>query len=159
VSQIPGMTVEELRGLVAGWRYWVQASGAPEGPQAAVVGLAVGDGLELVFDTLEETRKCRNLRIDPRVALVGWQGDVTLQVEGLADEPEGAERERVQDVYFRAFPDGGVRLSWPGITYFRVRPTWLRLSDFGVDPPAVVTWGPGPDGFVARTALGIEQGS
>ena len=29
-----------------------------------------------------------------------------------------------------AFPDGPERLAWPGITYLRVRPTWIRYSDF-----------------------------
>lgn len=148
------MTLDELRGVVSGWKYWVQASSAPEGPQAAVVGVAVGPGLELVFDTIEDTRKCRNLRADPRIALVGWQGELTLQLEGVADEPEGRERDRIQDVYFAAFPDGGVRLSWPGITYVRVRPTWLRLSDFAVDPPTAITWAPGPDGFVHAASVG-----
>ena len=34
----------------------------------------------------------------------------------------------------RAFPDGPTRLSWPGIAYFRVRPRWVRYSDFRVTP-------------------------
>jgi hypothetical protein len=148
------MTLEELRTRVTGWRYWVQASSSAGGPQASVVGVAVGPGLELVFDTLDDTRKCKNLRADPRIALVGWEGELTLQIEGIADEPQGRERERIQDVYFRAFPDGGVRLAWPGITYFRIRPTWLRLSDFAVDPPGVIAWGPGPDGFVHSGSVG-----
>ena len=29
-------------------------------------------------------------------------------------------------------------LSWPGIVYFRVRPTWIRFSDFSKDPPTIV---------------------
>ena len=32
--------------------------------------------------------------------------------------------------YLERFPDGRERQSWPGITYFRVRPTWARYSDF-----------------------------
>jgi len=119
----------------------VQASTADGGgPQAAVIGYAVTDDLELVFDTLDTTRKCGNLRRDPRIALVvGW--DVaeaqTLQLEGVADEPTGDERERLLAVYLARFPDGAVRQTWPGITLFRVRPTWARLSDFRRDPPAI----------------------
>ena len=39
--------------------------------------------------------------------------------------------------YFAKFPDGIDREAWPDIAYFRVRPTWVRFSDFTVDPPAI----------------------
>ena len=114
----------------------VVATRTPDGaPQAAVVGIAVTDELDIVFDTVETTRKAGNLRADPRVALVvGWD-DRTLQIDGLADEPRGDELARLQAVYFAAWPDGPTRLAWPGITYIRVRPTWLRLTDFRSNPP------------------------
>lgn len=111
-------------------------------PQAAIVGVAVTEQLELVFDTLASSRKAANLRANAKVALVigGWKDDEpkTLQYEGVADVPVGAELERIKAVYFSAFPDGRDRLSWPGITHFRVRPTWLRFSDFSVEPANVV---------------------
>jgi len=95
-----------------------------------------------VFDTLGNTRKCANLRRDPRVAFViGWDEEQTVQLQGLADEPAGDELARLQALYFAAFPDGPSRLSWPGITYFRVRPTLLRYSDFRGAEPVVVELG------------------
>jgi hypothetical protein len=97
-----------------------------------VVGFAVSDDLEIVFDTLSSTRKCKNLRRDGRIALVVGVGEDerTAQIEGAADEPTGAELERLKAVYFAAFPDGVERLAWEGITYFRVRPSFVRFSDF-----------------------------
>ena len=124
---------QDLIAFLRSHRYCVQASVAADGsPQAAVVGLGVSDDLELVFDTLDTTRKARNLRRDPRIALVVGTGEDerTAQLQGIADEPTGAELERMQAVYFAAFPDGPSRQSWAGITYFRVRPTSLRYSDF-----------------------------
>jgi general stress protein 26 len=115
-------------------RYCVQASVAAGGaPQSAVVGFAVSDDLEIVFDTLASTRKCKNLRRDGRIALVVGVGEDerTAQIEGIADEPEAADLERLKSVYFAAFPDGVERLKWEGITYFRVRPSFVRFSDFG----------------------------
>ncbi len=50
--------------------------------------------------------------------------------EGVADEPKGAELDRLKKVYFEAYPDGPERQSWKDITYVRVRPTWVRYSDF-----------------------------
>ncbi len=113
-------------------RYVVQASVHASGaPQAAVVGVAVTDELELVFDTLGDTRKAENLRRDPRIALVvGWDDAQTVQLEGVADEPQGDELARLKRAYFDRFPDGPERESWPRITYFRVRVTWARYSDF-----------------------------
>lgn len=115
----------------------MQASISNEGaPQAAVVGIAVSDAGEIVFDTLGDTRKALNLREDPRIALViGWDEERTVQYEGIADEPHGAELARLKEIYFSVFPDGREREQWAGITYFRVRPLWLRYTDFtGAEP-------------------------
>ena len=46
------------------------------------------------------------------------------------------------DLVNRAFdPDGPDRLSWPGLIYVRVRPTWLRYSDYSRDPVEIVELG------------------
>lgn len=124
-------------------RLAVEASCAPQGgAQAALVGIAVTDGFEIVFDTLESTRKARNLRESPRTAFVlgGWApaDERTVQFEGIADEPVGAELERIKKAYFATWPDGLARASWPGITYFRVRPKWIRFSDFNCAPPQII---------------------
>ncbi|HVV50514.1 MAG TPA: pyridoxamine 5'-phosphate oxidase family protein [Polyangia bacterium] len=112
---------------------------APDGaPQSAVVGVAISETGEIVFDTLETTRKARNLRRDPRAALVVWDGERTAQLEGLADEPAGAELARLREVYFAVYPDGRARLAWPGITHFRIRPAWARYSDFAAAPAPLV---------------------
>jgi hypothetical protein len=87
--------------------------------------------LELVFDTLDTTRKIANLRRDPNVsAVIGFTDDGALQYEGVADEPTGEDLARVQRVYFEAFPDGPERLKWAGITYVRIRPSWLRFTSY-----------------------------
>lgn len=128
--------------FLRGARDGVVSSLGPGGePHAAVVGLAVTDSLELVFDTLGDTRKVANLRRDPRVAIVITRGSATAQIEGLADEPAGDDLARVREVYYDAFPAGREREAWPGITWFRVRPTWIRTSDYGTDPPNVVELG------------------
>jgi hypothetical protein len=134
------MTRAELLVVLRKYNLAVQASVAPTGaPQAAVVGFAVTDALEIIFDTVASSRKYRNLLADPRVALViGWENEVTVQIEGLADVPVGDDLERVRACYFIAYPDGRERLAWPGITHLRVRPTWVRYSDFTQNPPRIV---------------------
>jgi general stress protein 26 len=126
-------------------RLAVQTSVSTVGaPQAAVVGFAVTDQFEIVFDTLESSRKAENLRQRPRIALVigGWvPGDErTVQYEGVVDEPSGSELERLKDAYYAVYPDGPSRLSWPGLVYVRIRPTWVRYSDYNRDPPEIVVF-------------------
>jgi general stress protein 26 len=137
------MTTAELLEFMRTQRLAVQASvGGGETAQAALVGIGVSDSLELIFDTLDTTRKVRNLRGVAKVAFVlgGWlNGDErTVQYEGVADEPTGDDLERIKAVYFAAWPDGPARQSWPGLVYIRVRPTWIRYSDFNRDPPMIV---------------------
>jgi general stress protein 26 len=127
----------------------VATSLSPQGaPQAAMLGVAVNEQLELVLDTVDSSRKYHNLKRDPRIAVVfgaggayttGAHDERTVQYEGLADFPEGEELRRVQDeIYFPQFPDGRPRLAWKGITYIRIRPRWLRYSDYNRHPPEIV---------------------
>lgn len=112
--------------------YWVQATVTAAGaPQAAVVGVAVTDDMELVFDTLKTSRKYKNIGLNPRAAFVMWEGERTVQYEGVADQPRGDELARLKGLYFSRFPNGQKREQWPDTVYLRVRPTWLRYSDFG----------------------------
>ena len=137
------MTPADLLAFMRTQRLAVQASiGEESGVQAALVGIAVTDAFEIVFDTLDSTRKARNLRSTPTCAFVlgGWHnGDErTVQYEGIADEPTGDELERIKAAYYLAWPDGPSRQSWAGLVYIRVRPTWIRYSDFNSDPPEIV---------------------
>ena len=123
---------EELYDFIRRQRYGVVSSTAPDGTaQAALVGIAVSPALEIYFDTTGGTRKAANLRRDPRAALViGWDNEQSVQYEGIADEPKGDDLAALKAIYFAAWPDGPQRESWPGITWFRVRPRWIRFSDF-----------------------------
>ena len=100
------------------------------------------DAFEIVFDTLSTSRKAENLRRNPAVAFVigGTRAtdERTVQYEGIADVPTGDELKRLQEIYFAVFPDGRDRLSWPGLIHIRVKPTWIRYSNFSAPPPEIV---------------------
>ena len=137
------MNRADLLAFIRSHKYAVQASVSAEGkPQAAVVGIAVSDAFEIVFDTLESSRKAVNLATNARIAFViggTVNGDErTAQYEGVAVRPSGAAREAALALYFSVFPDGRDRLSWPGITHVRVTPTWIRYSNFNANPPEIV---------------------
>jgi len=140
---MPGPTRTQLLQFLRHHRLAVLASvAASGGAQAAVVGIAVTDTFEIVFDTLDTTRKVQNIAEDPRVALVVGgvlEGEEqTVQYEGVADRPTGVELQPLQELYLRTFPDGRDRLTWPGIMYVRVKPLWVRFSDYRTTPPTIV---------------------
>jgi hypothetical protein len=133
------MDKANLHTFMAEHRYGVVSSiSATCTPQSALVGIAVTDQLEIVFDTLRSTRKYRNLIARPACSVVlGLPGEKTVQLEGNAMEPDGVERTRYQEAYFLTWPDGRDRTGWPGMTYLVVRPTWIRFSDFDQRPPLI----------------------
>jgi pyridoxine/pyridoxamine 5'-phosphate oxidase len=120
-------------------RYGVVSSTSAAGiPQSALVGIATTPDLEIVFDTLRTSRKYSNLIERPSCSfVVGWAGEQTVQFEGIAEEPKGAELARIQSAYFAVWPDGRARMSWPQLTHFVVRPRWIRYSDYDQNPPLI----------------------
>jgi pyridoxine/pyridoxamine 5'-phosphate oxidase len=126
--------------FMSGFRYGVVSSIADDGsPQSALVGIAVTPQLEIVFDTMRSSRKYTNLIARPRCSfVVGWGGEQTVQYEGIAFEPAGAEAESYREEYFAVWPDGSSRLTWTDLTHFAVKPLRVRLSDFDQSPPLII---------------------
>jgi Pyridoxamine 5'-phosphate oxidase len=140
------MTPSELLQFLRGHSLAVQASvSRSAAPQAAVVGIIVTDDFEVFFDTLDFARKMHNLRRNPHIAFVigglAAGDERTVQYEGVADEPVGADLERLKQLYFIRFPDGRQRQTWPGLVYVRARPTWIRYSDYNRTPPEIIEFG------------------
>jgi nitroimidazol reductase NimA-like FMN-containing flavoprotein (pyridoxamine 5'-phosphate oxidase superfamily) len=138
------MEQTELLAYMRAQRLGVLGTLAPSGePQAALVGYAVTPDLELLFDTLQTTRKYRNIQANPRVSFTigntaGTGDERTVQYEGVAEELAGESLARLQPVYFAAWPDGVGRKQWPHITWIVIRPRWIRYSDFNI--PMTQEW-------------------
>lgn len=133
------MLKDELYDFIARHKLAVLATAAADGaPQAALVGVAVTPELELVFDTVRSTRKSSNLSENSAAAFViGCTDEITCQYEGVAQELSGDDLAKYKLVYFAAFPDGPTREAWDGITYYLVRPRWIRFSDYTKSPPRI----------------------
>lgn len=126
------MDIQEVFRFMDGERLGVLTTATTTGqPQAALMGFAVTPNLEIIFDTVRSSRKYPNLKENPRVAwVVGCTTEVTVQYEGEAEELEGEALARYKAIYFQKFPDGPARENWAGITYFVVRPKWVRYCDY-----------------------------
>lgn len=138
------VTRGEVLAFLRSHRYGVQASVNARGlPQAALVGFVVTDKMELFFDTFSSTRKAKNVAQLPYLAFVvgGQQADErTVQYEGTVDSPAGAELEALKDAYFALHPDAVRRSRLPGIRYFRVKPHWVRYTNFNAAPAQIVAF-------------------
>lgn len=133
------MTKAELFNFMTANKLGVLGYLSPRGtPRSALVGIAVTPALEIIFDTVSSSRKYGDLLANPAASFViGWAGEVTVQLEGQAFQPTGADLERYQQVYFAAWPECRDHLNWPGIAYFVVRPQWIRYSDYDQRPPLI----------------------
>jgi pyridoxine/pyridoxamine 5'-phosphate oxidase len=100
-------------------------------PQSAVIGIAVNRKLEIVFDTLNTSRKYANILRHAKVSLViGWNDESTVQYEGVA-AALGDEGNEYRELYYSVFPDGRQRAeNRAGLAHFKVSPVWIRYSDF-----------------------------
>ena len=126
------MKVRQVYDFMDGERLAVLSTARKDGrPEAALMGFAVTEELEIVFDTVRSSRKYAILKENARVAwVVGCTTEVSVQYEGEASELEGEELAKYKKIYFLKWPDGPARESWPGITYFVVRPKWVRYCDY-----------------------------
>jgi len=133
------MTQAELYTFFSSQRYGVVSSlAANNTPQSALVGIAVTPALEIIFDTLNTTRKFSNLQANPTCSLViGWDNERTAQYEGTAFFPAGEELNRYSKIYFSAWPECISHQRWPGISYIVIRPRWIRYSDYNFNPPRI----------------------
>jgi pyridoxine/pyridoxamine 5'-phosphate oxidase len=133
------MTKSALYDFIQAHKLGVLGYVSPQGaPRSALVGIAVTPELEIVFDTVSSSRKYGDLCANPAASFViGWEGEATIQYEGRAFQPTGAELARYQQFYFEAWPECRDHLSWPGVAYFVVLPQWIRYSDFDRRPPLI----------------------
>jgi len=101
-------------------------------PESDYDGIAVIPDLKIIFDTVSDSRKYKNLLLNPNIAFViGWDNEQTLQYEGTAKIPDINELDKLLQTYFEVFPDGKDRKeNWKNIAYFCVEPKWIRYSDF-----------------------------
>jgi pyridoxine/pyridoxamine 5'-phosphate oxidase len=130
------MTLKEIFDIAKRKRFLVVStvdeSGAPE---AALMGFALTEAREVVFDTLSTSRKAVNLARNPATALViGWDDSISLQIEGIARRPIGDDLASAKAAYFREWPDGRARENWPDIAYVVVQPKWIRYSNYSGVP-------------------------
>lgn len=104
-------------------------------PESAVLEFGETDSLEIIFDTFDSSRKYRNLQTNKNVSFViGWDENITVQYEGVAEELMDEEKKKYQKVYWIKNPRAKRWARREGIAYFKVTPRWIRYSDLNKAP-------------------------
>ncbi len=127
------MTKKFLYNFIRHYKYGILSTISPDNfPESACVGIVVTPDLKIVFDTVSDSRKYKNLMSNPNVAFVfGCDDEQTIQYEGVAKVPGIVELDKLLQIYFKIFPDGLIRKeTWKNIAYFCVEPKWIRYSNF-----------------------------
>lgn len=110
----------------------VDANAAPE---AAVVEFGELDDLTIIIDMLTSSRKYKNLQANKQVAVViGWDDDITVQMNATATELSGEDLENAKLAYFAKNERAKKWADHPGIAYFALKPYWIKYSDVGQHP-------------------------
>jgi len=117
----------------------VLATTTPENkPEAAIIEFGETDNFELVFDTSTTYRKYNNLKFNPNVAfVVGGHENISIQLEGIAEELTEDEAHKYKQVYFAKNPDAKKWEKLPDTRWFKITIHWLRYRDYNSHPTTV----------------------
>ena len=103
--------------------------------ESAVLEFGETDNFEIIFDCFSSAKKYKNLKQNRNVSLViGWDENITVQYEGLAEEVDGEEKKKYQKIYWNKNPKAERWASKEGMTYFKVKPIWIRYSNLNKSP-------------------------
>jgi len=128
---------EFLRNFIAAHKIAVIATVTGNAlPEAAVIGIGVTKDLEIICSSFITSRKYKNLKANPSVALViGWDKGKTVQYEGVAEEfdVDSAEEDPIRTILAGA-PSVGKYINREHKVFYRIKPKWIRYSDLSIEP-------------------------
>jgi general stress protein 26 len=108
-------------------------------PDNAIMGYAVMDDLTIILSTHKKTKKWQYLNENRNVSLVfGWSfEDAYIQYEGTADLVEDGEVYKQCDTFFFSMNPMALKFKTPDTVFIKIHPSWIRLSDFRINPPLI----------------------
>lgn len=100
-------------------------------PESALVGFAEKDTFEIIFGTLNTSRKYKNLQKNPRISfVVGWDAQTgSVQYEGVVKEISGEEQAEAARILLEKNPFAKKFAEKPEQRWFLVTPKWIRFVD------------------------------
>ncbi len=105
-------------------------------PESAVMAFTIKDDFICLFNTEPETRKYKNLEQNKQVSVVvgGFKEDPSVQIDGVAEILEGEEAAAAKKYILAVHPEWASYFNSPTGKFIKVKPSWLRYSDFSKEP-------------------------
>ena len=109
-------------------------------PEAAVMVYLIKDDFSILVSTETWTRKYENIAKNSQVSIVvgGFKNDPTVQIDGLIEELAGEREDQAKKSIFSIHPEWKSYFQSPKSRFFKIRPLWLRYSDFSLQPPEII---------------------
>lgn len=134
------MNIEQIKEFMDSFETCVISTVDVDQPQAATVGFSVDDDFKLLVATNQSTRKAKNLRQNPKVAItIGFEGAKTLQLEGRAEKVDKELMSERVELHLNKVPAAKRFAGDVGQEYYLIVPLWLRFSDFTANTPVFET--------------------
>ena len=109
-----------------------------DAPEAALVGFASTPELTLIFGTKTNSRKYKNIQLNPKVAIVfDDDKNITIQYEGIVSTFSNSELEQYKKIYFLKTPTSKKYENQPNQIYLKIIPTWIRYTNYNPHPNEV----------------------
>jgi general stress protein 26 len=108
-----------------------------EKPEAATVGFAETEALEIIFGTFNDSRKYTNLEHNKHVAFVFAEKNISVQYEGVAHLLEGEEADEAKAMFIKKNPRAARVLNDSRERLIKITPTWIRYTDANVEPVTI----------------------
>lgn len=129
------MALHDVLEFIKRHRLAVVATSYENIPEAAVVEFGELDDMTIVVDTFRGSRKYQNIRKNSRVAIViGWDEDVTVQIDAVAVELEGQALAEATQAYFTKNPAAQKWQNRDDIVYVAFKPVKIRYTDVSRTP-------------------------
>jgi general stress protein 26 len=109
-------------------------------PESAVMGYAIREDGNIIFNTNRNSRKWSNIAVNQSVSIcVGWDMRVPfIQIEGVAVKIEnGTNYTTNEEFYFSCHPNSLAYKGNPDTVFISVRPLWIRFSNMSITPYSI----------------------
>lgn len=111
-------------------------------PESAVIAFCETESFDIIFECFKDSRKYSNLKSNKHVSLTtGFSAKkhITFQYEGVAEEQHGKDIENCKNLFKnKDTPCSEEFLENPKAIFFKIKPKWIRYSDYTAKPPIII---------------------
>lgn len=136
------MKDDKLYNFIKSEKYAVISSVNRAGqPESALVAFSETEKLELIFATSKNSRKVKNILLNPNISIVIGFGDerlTSLQYEGVARVLNLANAGEYADTHYTKHPISLQHKDEPGECFIVINPTWVRYTNYSTLPVEVL---------------------